>query len=201
MISTEDKLRLGLYCRVSTSQHQSTEDQEHRLTQWAARAGHTVVGVYRDNGVSGARIKRPGLGDLMTAARDHQIDTVVVTRLSRLCRNTKHLLDLVEEFEHLGLALVSIGEHIDTHSPQGRLFVTMLGAVAEFERDLIRERVCDGLEKARRNGTKLGRPRIPESIERRICSMLSSGVTKVVIASQTGVHRDTIRRIERDMRS
>ncbi|MFH2050922.1 MAG: recombinase family protein [bacterium] len=200
MLLTNNKLRVGLYCRVSTTQHQDTDDQEHRLTQWAARAGHTLVGLYRDNGVSGAKAKRPALGEMMSAARDHQIDAVVVTRLSRLCRNTKHLLELVDELEHLGVGLVSIGEQIDTHSPQGRLFVTMLGAVAEFERDLIRERVCDGLAKARRNGKKLGRPRIPESIERRICSMLTSGVAKVVIASETGVHRDTIRRIGRDMR-
>lgn len=200
MIGTNEKLRVGLYCRVSTSQHQSTDDQEYRLTQWAARAGHTVAGVYRDT-ASGARAKRPGLNELMAAAKKREFDVVAFTKLDRLFRSTKHLLETVEQLEHWGVGIVSLDSPIDTTSPTGRLMLTLLGAVAEFERDLIRERVCDGLEKARRQGKKLGRPRIPESIERRICAMLSSGVAKVVIASQTGVHRDTIRRIERDMRS
>jgi len=108
---------------------------------------------------------------------------------------------MADELEHLGVALISMHEQLDSHSPQGRLFMTVLAAMDEFEKELIAERIKDGLAKAKRNGKKLGRPRIPESIERRIASLLKAGVSKAEVLRRTGVARGTIIRVEKDLKS
>jgi len=193
-----DTIRVGLYCRVSTKQHQTTDDQEHRLATWAKGKGHVIQGVYRDHGISGATAQRPGLNALLRAVHDGLVDAVVITKFSRMFRSTKHLLTLVDELQALDVALISLGEQLDSRTPQGRLFMTMLAAMAEFERDLIRERVKHGLEQARRNGTKLGRPSIPASVENKVIHLLDAGVTKAEIRRRTGLARGTVIRIERE---
>jgi len=156
-----------------------------------------IQGVYRDHGISGATAQRPGLNALLRAVHDGLVDAVVITKFSRMFRSTKHLLTLVDELQALDVALISLGEQLDSRTPQGRLFMTMLAAMAEFERDLIRERVKHGLEQARRNGTKLGRPSIPDSVENKVIQMLSAGLTKAEIRRRTGLARGTVIRIER----
>jgi putative DNA-invertase from lambdoid prophage Rac len=193
--------RVALYCRVSTKQHQTTDDQEHRLVTWAEGKGHEIQGIYRDHGISGAKAERPGLDALMRAVHDGLVDAVVITKFSRMFRSTKHLLTLVDELQALGVAFISLGEQLDSRTPQGRLFMTMLAAMAEFERDLIRERIRNGLENARRKGVKLGRPSIPASVENRVIHLLGAGVTKAEVGRRTGLARGTIIRIEKEWHS
>ena len=118
-----------------------------------------------DKGVSGAKDKRPALDALLKDAKRRRFDVVVIWKLDRLGRSLKHLLFLVEELQALGIALVSLGESIDATTPAGRLQFHVLSAVAQFERDRSRERVVAGLQRARAQGTRLGRPRkVPTTI-------------------------------------
>jgi DNA invertase Pin-like site-specific DNA recombinase len=111
-----------------------------------------------DDGISGANERRPALDALMAAARKQKVDVIACVRLDRLARSTHHLLTMARELEALGVDLVTTDQAVDTTTPAGRLLFTVLGAIAEFERDLIRDRVMAGIERARRRGTKSGRP-------------------------------------------
>jgi len=114
---------------------------------------------YVDVGESGAKDSRPRLNELMAAARKRQIDAVLVWRFDRFARSTKHLLLALEEFRSLGIQFVSYQENIDTSSPLGQALFTIVSAVAQLERDLIRERVNAGIRNARASGKHIGRPR------------------------------------------
>ena len=131
--------------------------QESELLDWAERRGWESK-IYRDNGVSGAKESRPGLDALLADVRRRRIDVVMVWSLDRLARSLKQLLTLAEELRSLGVDLYSHKQAIDTASPSGRLTYQVLGAVAEFEREMLRERVKAGLAQARRSGKKIGRP-------------------------------------------
>src|SRR4249919_2306574 len=112
-----------------------------------------------DSGVSGAKDKRPALDALLKDARRRRFDVLVVWRLDRLGRNLRHLITLLEELNALGIAFVSLNEGIDATTPAGKLQMHILGAIAEFERARIAERVRAGLQRARAQGKRLGRPR------------------------------------------
>lgn len=149
-------MRAALYARVST-QDQHPAAQLAPLRAHATARGWTAQ-EFVDHGVSGAKASRPALDALMTAARRRDVDAVVCSKLDRLARSTRHLLELAEEFQALGVALVVLDQSIDTSTPAGRLLFTVLGAIAEFERDLIRERTLAGLAAARARGSVPGRP-------------------------------------------
>jgi len=112
-----------------------------------------------DHGVSGAKGKRPQLDALLADVRRRKFDLIVVTKLDRLARSTRHLVTLAGELEALGVDLVVLDQAIDTTTPSGRLLFHVLAAIAEFERDLIRDRVMAGLRRAKAQGRQLGRPR------------------------------------------
>ena len=131
--------------------------QQTELQDIANRRGWETK-VYRDHGQSGAKESRPALDALLTDLRRHRIDVVMVYSLDRLARSLKNLLALVEEFAALGVDLCAAKQAIDTASPAGRLTYQVLGAVAEFEREMLRDRVKSGLAHARRSGRRLGRP-------------------------------------------
>ena len=156
--------RAALYARVSTLD-QEPENQLAELRRYAAARDWVAI-EYVDQGVSGAKDRRPALDRLVADARRRQVDTVVVWRLDRLGRSLKHLVTLLDEFHAVGVGFVSLGEGIDLHTPAGRLQLHILAALAEFERARIAERVAAGLARARRNGTRLGRPEkhVPESV-------------------------------------
>jgi putative DNA-invertase from lambdoid prophage Rac len=139
---TSHSLRAALYGRVSTGD-QSTESQLHALRRYAEARGWASQ-VFIDHGVSGAKERRPALDRLVKSARARQIDIVAVTKLDRLARSTHHLVSLGREFAALGVDLVVLDQQIDTTTPSGRLLFHVLAAIAEFERDLIRERVKPG---------------------------------------------------------
>src|SRR5207245_2583279 len=149
-------VRAALYGRVSTG-GQSTDSQLHALRRYAEARGWGIQ-EFVDHGVSGARERRPALDQLVKAARARQLDIVAVTKLDRLARSTHHLVSLGREFTALGVDLVVLDQQIDTTTPSGRLLFHVLAAIAEFERDLIRERVKAGLERAKARGIRLGRP-------------------------------------------
>jgi DNA invertase Pin-like site-specific DNA recombinase len=148
--------RAAIYVRVSTVE-QGTDLQEHELEEYCERRGWSYV-VYRYKGQSGAKNDRPALTAMMDDLRRRKIDVVVVWALDRLARSLKHLLTIAEECRLLRVDLVSLRQNIDTTLPAGRLTFSILGAVAEFEREMLRARVKAGMAQARRAGKHLGRP-------------------------------------------
>src|ERR1700730_19252929 len=151
-------MRTGIYARVSTKD-QSCELQVRDLRTFCAARGFDLVREYVDVGQSGAKDSRPELNILMDDARKRQFDAIVVWRFDRFARSTKHLLAALEEFRSLGIQFISYQENIDTSSALGQAVFTIVSAVAQLERDLIRERVSAGIRNARANGKKLGRPK------------------------------------------
>jgi len=118
-----------------------------------------------DIGVSGAKDRRPELDQLMADAQRRRFDVVLVARFDRFARSTKHLVLALEQFQVLRIDFISVSECIDTSTPMGRMVFTVIAAVAELERSLIRERVVMGLNRAKKNGTRLGRPRVKVDAE------------------------------------
>jgi DNA invertase Pin-like site-specific DNA recombinase len=184
-------MRIGIYARVSTKD-QSCDLQLRDLRAYCAARGFTVVREYVDVGESGAKDSRPQLNELMAAARKRQLDAVVVWRFDRLARSTKHLLLALEEFRSLGIQFISYQENIDTSSPLGQALFTIVSAVAQLERDLIRERVCAGIRNARASGKRLGRPRRIVSCEE-IQRLRLEGASLRQIAEKLGVGYGTVR--------
>jgi DNA invertase Pin-like site-specific DNA recombinase len=152
--------RVALYARVSTLNHgQDPELQLRELRSYAASRGWMVFAEYVDNGVSGTRERRPELDRLMADAHRRRFDAVLIWKLDRFARSLKHLVNALAEFEALGVAFVSLRDNLDLTTPAGRLMFQIIGAMSEFERSLIQERVKAGLAHARSKGVKLGRPR------------------------------------------
>ena len=149
--------RAALYTRVSTDE-QNTEAQERALREYVQRRGWMVQKIYRDRGQSGANAKRPALNELMRDCRRGSVDVVVVWKFDRFARSLNALISGLELCRSLGIDFVSVTEAIDTSLPAGELVFQMIGAVAQFERSLIAERVKTGLANARANGKVLGRP-------------------------------------------
>jgi DNA invertase Pin-like site-specific DNA recombinase len=148
-------MRAAIYARVSTFD-QEPENQLGELRRYTTARGWTLQ-EYVDRGVSGAKDRRPALDQLLTDARRRRFDVLVVWRLDRLGRNLRHLITLLEELHALGIAFVSLNEGIDATTPAGKLQMHILGAIATFERARIAERVKAGLQRARAQGTRLGR--------------------------------------------
>jgi DNA invertase Pin-like site-specific DNA recombinase len=146
----------AVYLRCSTKS-QETEMQELEITDFCSRR-EWLYKIYRDAGQSGAKESRPALDSLLSDVRKRRVDILVVWALDRLARSLKQLLSIAEECRSLGVDLVSLKQNVDTTLPAGRLTFQVLGAVAEFEREMLRTRVKAGLEMARRNGKRLGRP-------------------------------------------
>jgi DNA invertase Pin-like site-specific DNA recombinase len=151
-------MRAALYARVSTFD-QEPENQLVELRRYVAARGWTAV-EFTDRGVSGAKDRRPALDELLAAARRRKVDVIVCWRLDRLGRNLRHLVVTLEELSTLGVGFVSLNEGIDATTPAGRLQMAVLGAIAQFERERIAERVKAGLQRARAQGKRLGRPRL-----------------------------------------
>ena len=165
--------RTALYLRVSTAD-QKPDLQYDGLRSYAARAGLEVTLDYCDVAVSGRREGRPQLNALMTAARNHEFDCVLVWKFDRFARSTRHLLTALEEFDHLGVRFVSVQDQVDTNSPMGRAMFTIIGAMAELESSLISERVTAGMRAAEVRGKHLGRPPTPERVVNEIVALATS---------------------------
>ena len=173
------------YARVSTA-GQSLESQLEAL--------RACDKVFQEKG-SGAKAERPQLVTMLDYVRDG--DTVTVTKLCRLARNTKHLLEIVEYLEQKGVSLVVLNLGIDTKSPTGRLMLTMIGAVASFERQLLLERQAEGIAIAKQKGVYKGRKPIQKDIVSRVEELLSKGVSVKRTAERLGVSLSSVYRIKR----
>jgi DNA invertase Pin-like site-specific DNA recombinase len=148
--------RAVIYARVSTLD-QHAETQLLDLRQLAAQRGFEIVREYTDQGISGARARRPALDDMLGDARRAQFDVVLVWACDRLARSTRHFLEVLDELNHLGIEFISFREALDSGGPLGRAFVTIIGAIAELERNLIVERVKAGMRRAKLEGRRIGR--------------------------------------------
>src|SRR6266436_6415419 len=148
--------RAALYVRVS-SEEQNTAAQERALREYVQRRGWKLQQIYRDQGVSGASSNRPALNELSKACRRGSVDVVVVWKFDRFARSLKQLMSGLEMCRALGIDFVSVTEAVDTSLPAGELLFQLIGAVAQFERSLIAERVRSGLANARADGKVLGR--------------------------------------------
>jgi DNA invertase Pin-like site-specific DNA recombinase len=186
--------RVGLYARVSTSNgQQDPEMQLRELREYAERRGWQIAEVYTDAGVSGSKDSRPALNRLMADAQQRRIDAVLVWKLDRFGRSLRHLVNALAELEALGIAFVSLRDNLDLTTPSGRLMFQIIGAMAEFERALIQERVRAGLRNARAKGTRLGRPRVFVS-ESKIAVLRSAGASWRAIALELSVGMGTVYR-------
>src|SRR5208283_460367 len=184
-------MRIGIYARVSTKD-QSCEMQLRDLRTYCAARGFDLVGEYIDVGQSGAKDSRPELNKLMEDACKRQFDAIIVWRFDRFARSTKHLLLALEEFRSLGIQFISYQENIDTSSPLGQALFTIVSAVAQLERDLIRERVSAGIRNARACGKELGRPRRIVNQEDMI-RLKAEGASLRQIAAKLGIGYGTVR--------
>src|SRR5881296_2468139 len=179
-------MRTALYARVSTSDKgQHPEMQLRELREHCQRRGWEIIGEYVDVGVSGSKDSRPELNKLMADAKRRKLDAVLVWKLDRFGRSLKHLVNALAEFESLGVAFISLKESLDLTTPAGRLMFGIISAMAEFERDLIRERVKAGIANRRAKGLRVGRK--PIAIDSaRLLGLRSQGQTIREIANTLG---------------
>src|SRR5215471_20663506 len=185
--------RAAIYMRVSTRNHgQTIETQRIALVDFAKKRGFEIVEEYADDGISGSKDSRPALDRLMKAAQAKKFDAAIVARFDRFARSTKHLVLALEQFNHLGIDFLSLSESVDTSTPMGKMIFTVLGAVAERERNLIKERVHMGISRARKQGKRLGRPKRIFDREKAITMAESMSLRQV--ARQLGVSRGVIER-------
>ena len=182
--------RAALYARVSTN-HQDHALQLDALRQMAEQRGWTVT-EYIDQ-ASGSGAKLPARDVMMSDARSGKIDVVAAWRFDRFARSTKDLLNALDSFQSWGVQFVSLQEGIDTTTPMGRMVFTIIGALAEFEKNLIRERVVAGLQSAKKRGKVLGRPKVPIDIQEAI-KLRESGHGWRTVAKLIGVKPTTLRR-------
>ena len=183
--------RAALYLRVS-SLDQHPETQLLDLRQMAAQRGYEIVAEFTDR-ISGAKARRPGLGDLMRDARRSRFDVVLAWSADRIARSVRHFLELLDELNRLNIEYVSFREQIDTGGPLGRAIVIIIGAIAELERNLIIERVRAGMRRAKLEGRHIGRQPLKldrEAIVRDRQHGMSLGqIAKVHAISRATVHR------------
>lgn len=191
-------MRIATYSRVSR-EDQRPEIQTHALDEYAAARRLDVIERYIDHGHSGAKDRRPALDAMLAAARRRSFDAVACVRLDRLFRSVRHLTAVAAELEALGVALIVLDQGIDTSTPAGRLLFHVVGAIAEFERDLIIERTRAGLDAARRRGKRLGRPKADygRTLVDRAKRLQASGHSIREIADVLGTSRGRAHRILR----
>lgn len=185
-------MRPALYARVSTRDQQAA-GQMQELTRYATARGWMEGALYVDHGESGAKDRRPSLDRLVGDVQARRVDVVVCTKLDRLARSVRHLVNLAAEFQALGVELVVVDQAIDTTTPAGRLLFHVLAAIAEFERDLIRERVSAGVRRRIAAGAPWGRP--PRHVDlRRLTALRAQGLGSWAIARALRVPRTVVRR-------
>jgi DNA invertase Pin-like site-specific DNA recombinase len=154
-------MRVAIYARVSVYAGQDPAVQARELREYCQRRGFDVVGEFTDTATGGAHERRPQLDELFARCRRREFDAVVVYRYGRFARSLKQLVTALGELESLGIQFVSVHEGLDTSTPNGRFAFDVFRSIAEFERELIGDRVRSGIAAARARGTALGRPRRP----------------------------------------
>ena len=185
-------MKVALYARVSTD-GQDPEVQLVALRAHAANRGWTIVEEFVDRGYSGATDRRPALDRMMKAAWAGQFQAVLVWRFDRFARSVKHLITALESFRSLNVGFVSLQEQFDASTPIGLAMFTIIGAMAQLERDIIRDRVKAGLDRARARGVRLGRP-VAEARPDEVRRLRAEGLSLHGIARRLRCSRSTVRR-------
>jgi DNA invertase Pin-like site-specific DNA recombinase len=187
--------RAAIYCRVSTAD-QSCARQEHDLSAFAVRAGYEVVGIYKETG-SGVKLDRAERKKVMALAQARQIDVVVVTELSRWGRSTLDLLHTLKELEARRVSMITMnGLTFDLSTPHGRMMATILAGIADFERELIQERIRSGIAAARARGRRFGRQpgERPKSdrLAPKVLALVAEGRSYRLIGRQLGLSKNIV---------
>jgi putative DNA-invertase from lambdoid prophage Rac len=191
--------QIAIYCRVSTDD-QSCARQERDLRAFAKRAGHQIVGIFKET-ASGARNDRVERQKVMALARAREIDAILVTELSRWGRSTQDLVQTLDDLHSWKVSvLAQTGLSFDLSTASGKLMRTIMAGLAEFERDLIRERVKSGLEAARSRGVILGRRighRPSDKKAKKVLAMHRDGLSYRLIGRNVGLSKNTVMEIVR----
>jgi len=185
--------RAAIYARCSTLNGQNPEMQLGELRAFCQRRGWPVAGEYIDAGVSGSKERRPQLDRLLADCRRRRVDAVLVYRYDRFARSLRQLVNALEDFRSLGIDFISLHEGVDTSTANGRLVFGIFASIAEFERELIRDRVKSGLAAARVRGKHLGRPRKVVDAAT-IAHLRAQGASWREIVSETGISKGTAQR-------
>jgi len=188
--------KAAIYARVSTLD-QHVETQLYQLRELAGRRGYEVVQEYTDVGVSGSKARRGGLDAMLADAHRRKFSIVLVAAFDRVARSVKHFLTVVDELNDLGIEFVSARENIDTSGAMGRMFVTIIGCIAELERSLIVERIKAGMRRRRLEGLPLGREPLATDREA-LVSDRRSGMSLTAVAKKYGVSRASVVRFVRE---
>jgi DNA invertase Pin-like site-specific DNA recombinase len=190
------KKRVAIYLRVSTSK-QDTENQLRELSAVADRSDWEIWKVCEDAGVNGAKggDKRPGLDAMMKAVNAKEFDMVATWSVDRLGRSLTDLLGILQGLHEKGVGLFLHQQGLDSSTTAGKAMFQMLGVFAEFEREIIRERVKAGLARARANGTKLGRRRVEPAVEARIRELKAAGDGILKIGRKLGISTSVVQRV------
>lgn len=189
-------MRVAIYLRVSTSD-QTTDNQRNDLERVAQQRGWTVVQVYEDHGISGAkgRDKRPAFDQMLKDATAGRFDMIAAWSVDRLGRSLQDLVAFLSELHATGRNLYLHQQAIDTSTPSGRAMFQMLGVFAEFERGMIRDRVITGMHRAKQSGITFGRPKIAPEMEERILSLRSAGMGVLKIGRTLGIGTSAVQRV------
>ena len=183
---------VAIYARVSTDKQQ-TDMQLHELRQYVKRSSWKIYNEYIDHGYTGANTKRPAFTSMMSDAKKKKFSVLLVWKLDRLGRSLKDLITTLDELGHLGIDFISYDNQLDTGTPTGKLTFQIIGAVAEFEKDIIRERVRAGLANARRKGKQLGRPKKPPIVQNQARILRGQGLSYRKIGKKLGIAESTAR--------
>lgn len=192
--------RCGLYVRCSTD-HQTVENQITILTEVAERSGWTIVRVFEDQRISGAkgRDQRPGFDALLKAIHRREIDMAAAFAVDRLGRSLTDLVAFLNDIQASGCDLYLHQQAVDTSSPSGRMMFGLLAVFSEFERALIRSRVISGIERARAKGVVFGRPSLSPDRVARVEKALKDGRSIRAVARATGTSTASVQRIKRSL--
>jgi DNA invertase Pin-like site-specific DNA recombinase len=193
--------KVALYCRVSTTD-QYPENQVRVLTDLAEKNGAEIVATFIDKGISGVKRDRDALNQMLSAARSRKFNTLYVLSIDRLSRSVKHLIETVETLNELGITIVFQRENIDTKSAMGNFFLTVLGSLAQFEREIMRERINAGIARAKSQGKKMGRPsKLNDGLRNAVTMLYQKGVSIRDIAKTCTVGIGTVYKVVNDIKA
>jgi len=181
--------KVCLYCRVSTT-HQTSENQLRELRAVAERMGYEIASEFIDNGISGAKSRkdRPALDEMMKLATQRKFEMVMCWSIDRLGRSLQHLVEILNELQAMKIDLYFMQQGMDTTTPGGRMIFSVFGAIGEFERNLIRERVIAGQLRAKASGVHIGRPtKMNDGMRSAIKAMHENGMSIRQIAKSCKV--------------
>lgn len=186
--------KVCLYCRVSTT-HQTSENQLRELRAVAERMGYEIVSEFIDNGISGAKSRkdRPALDEMMKLATQRKFEMVMCWSIDRLGRSLQHLVEILNDLQAMKIDLFFMQQGMDTTTPSGRMIFSVFGAIGEFERNLIRERVIAGQQRAKASGIHIGRPtKMNDGMRSAIQAMHQNGMSVRQIAKSCKVGIGTV---------